>query len=256
MSKGLVWVVPQVSLNAGKTLLGKACLQEFTFNLADVTVHCYHIDNGAHASSDFKQDCSDKGHIQSFSGIGAQHQNAHAERNIQTLNYWARTMMVHFALHWPSDSVDKLYLWSFKISCLIELTPLEIFVRTKSNHQDLLQTHVWGCPDYVTPKSRMTRKFPIGTIALVLVSFLVSLSNIFPWFHMSGTPLLVLWALSIMWCVSTFFRLSTIILPLKIPLLHPSTTIILTLAAIGMEIEINRGGKLTVVGTFSMSLHL
>ncbi len=84
VSSGLVRVVPQVFLGAGETLLGKARFEEWIFNLAGVTVNCYHSDNGMYASSNFKQDCSDKGQVQSFSGVEAQHQIAHAEQSIQT----------------------------------------------------------------------------------------------------------------------------------------------------------------------------
>ncbi|KAL7461742.1 hypothetical protein ACHAXS_003253, partial [Conticribra weissflogii] len=172
VSSGLVRVVPQVSLGAGETLLGKARFEEWIFNLAGVTVNRYHSDNGVYASPDFKQDCSDKDQVQSFSGVGAQHQNAHAERNIQTLSYWARTMMVHCALHWPSDNADELNLWPFAMehaawlynrlpNRVSGLTPLEVFTRTKSDHQDLLRAHVWGCPVFVLdPKLQDGKKIP------------------------------------------------------------------------------------------------
>ena len=29
------------------------------------------------------------------------------------------------------------------------LTPIEIFTKTKSDHQDLLWSHIWGCSVYV-----------------------------------------------------------------------------------------------------------
>ena len=44
------------------------------------------------------------------SGVGAKHQNAHAERTIQTISYWARIMMVHTAINWPSDGADDICL--------------------------------------------------------------------------------------------------------------------------------------------------
>lgn len=72
--------------------------------LAGVTVHNYHSDDGVGVSSDF---------MQSFSDIGAQDQNVHVEQDTQTLRYWARTMMVNCAFHWPSDDADKLTLRSF-----------------------------------------------------------------------------------------------------------------------------------------------
>jgi hypothetical protein len=52
----------------------------------------------------------DKGQPQSFSGIGAQHQNAWAEHAIQTIIYMARYFMVHSSLHWTDQgSMTSLY---------------------------------------------------------------------------------------------------------------------------------------------------
>ena len=47
--------------------------------------------------------------MQSFSGVGAQHQNAEAERSIQTVMYMARSFMIHAALHWGEDGADKRF---------------------------------------------------------------------------------------------------------------------------------------------------
>ena len=51
---------------------------------------------------------------QSFSGVGAQHQNSKAERAIQTIMYMARTFMVHSSLHWTDMGADDISLWLFK----------------------------------------------------------------------------------------------------------------------------------------------
>ena len=56
----------------------------------------------------YKEDCWHEQQAQSFLGVGAQHQNAHAERDIQTISNWARHMMVHAAIHWPSDGADNI----------------------------------------------------------------------------------------------------------------------------------------------------
>lgn len=52
---------------------------------------------------------------QAFSGVGAQHQNAIVKHAIQTISYWACTIMVHTAIHWPSDGDDEIWLCSFVI---------------------------------------------------------------------------------------------------------------------------------------------
>jgi transposase InsO family protein len=51
---------------------------------------------------------------QSFSGVGAQHQNAEAERVIQTVMYMARSFMIHAALNWGKDGSDDLKLWTLR----------------------------------------------------------------------------------------------------------------------------------------------
>ncbi len=65
--------------------------------------------------------------------------------------------MIHAALHWGSDGLDDLSLWSFAVDHAAWLynrilqrqsgiTPLEMVSSMKSDHQDLLRLHVWGCP--------------------------------------------------------------------------------------------------------------
>ena len=51
-------------------------------------------------ADEYRADCENKGQTQSFSGVGAQHQNARAELAIQTIMYMARTFMIHSSLHW------------------------------------------------------------------------------------------------------------------------------------------------------------
>ena len=71
----------------------------------------YRSDNGIFTSKSWKQHCEIKHQTQEFSGVGDQHQNAVAEQSIQTLSNWARTMMIHMALHWPTQ--EDVSLWPF-----------------------------------------------------------------------------------------------------------------------------------------------
>jgi hypothetical protein len=109
---------------------------------------------------EFWRDCKKKEQSQSFSGVGAQHQNAHAERAIQTIMYMAQTFMVHASLHWTERGLDNLSLWSFTVKHLVwvynrvpnvrlGLTPTELITREPSDYKDLLHCHVWGCPVFV-----------------------------------------------------------------------------------------------------------
>ena len=80
--------------------------------------------------------------------------------------------MIHAALHWGSDGSDDLSLWSFAVDHAAWLynripqqksgiTPLELVTNIKSDHRDLMRTHVWGCPVYVLdPKLQDGKKLP------------------------------------------------------------------------------------------------
>ena len=115
-ASNLVRVQNQISLNAGETVLGKHQFEEWIWNLAGVLAKDYHSDNGIFSSQAFREDCRVKQQTQSFSGVGAKHQNARAERAIQTISYCARSMMVHAALHWPADGSDNIRLWAFAVT--------------------------------------------------------------------------------------------------------------------------------------------
>ena len=60
----------------------------------------YHDDNGIFAYDAYCCNCEGMEQTQSFSGVGAQHQNTWVDRAIQTIMYMACTFMVHSALHW------------------------------------------------------------------------------------------------------------------------------------------------------------
>ncbi len=80
--------------------------------------------------------------------------------------------MVHVSLHWSQNGADNLALWGFTVkyavwlhncipNCLHGLTPLELLTKTKTNHCDLLHTHIWGCPVYVLdPKLQDGKRVP------------------------------------------------------------------------------------------------
>ena len=79
--------------------------EEWIWEQAAARVQHYHSDNGVFTAEIFKDDYKDKQQTQSFRGVGAQHQNAEAERAIQTVMYMAHSFMIHVALHWSSDGV-------------------------------------------------------------------------------------------------------------------------------------------------------
>ena len=167
---GFTFVKMQVSLRAGETILAK---EEFENIMLDhgATVRKYHGDNGIFVSKAWREHCDDRGQAYDFSGVGAHHQNANAERAIQTVSYWARAMMVNAAIHWPEKGGDQS-LWPFAMLYATWLfnrlpgydtgvTPLELLTQQKSDHADLRRAHVWGAPTYVLdPKLQDDKKIP------------------------------------------------------------------------------------------------
>ena len=84
-TSGLIWVENQVSLGASETIMGKECFEQWLYNIACVEVKHSHGDNGIFSLEEYRLECSKKKQLQSFSGVGVQHQNSKAEQAIQTL---------------------------------------------------------------------------------------------------------------------------------------------------------------------------
>jgi transposase InsO family protein len=161
-----------VSLGVGETIMSKIRFEERLWEMAAAEISHLHSDNGVFTANMFHEDCKSKHQPQIFSGVGAQHQNSLAERAIQAIVYMARTFMVHVSLHSCERGVDDLALWGFPVkhaawvynhvpNRLSGLTPLELLTKTKSDHRDLLRSHVWGCPVFVLdPKLQDGKKIP------------------------------------------------------------------------------------------------
>ena len=156
----IIHVKNQVSLGAGETLASKVSFEQWLWEISMARVKHYHSNNGIFVSAEFREQCKEDSQMQSFSGVGAQHQNAEAERSIQTVMYMARSFMIHVALHWGEDQSDDLTLWSFVVDYAAwlynripqrrsRITPIKFASKTKSNHLDLNHAHVWGCPCFV-----------------------------------------------------------------------------------------------------------
>jgi len=187
-ASGLVKVYPQVTLGVGDTLAAKHSFEEFLMEAAHVTVKQWHSDNGIFVANEFKEDCREKHQTQTFSGVGAQHQNAKAERGIQTIMWMARSFMLHVGLRWNEHGVDDLGLWTFAVqhaawiynrlpNMQTGLTPNEVLTGTLSHDRiDLERTHVWGCPAFVLdPRLQDGKKIPLsGIVVHVWVNFLDS----------------------------------------------------------------------------------
>lgn len=169
---GAIQIENQVSLGASNTLNAKCHFEEWLYEHACAEVKHYHGNNGIFTAAEFRADCREQQQHQTFSGVGAKHQNGRAERAIQTIMYMARTFMIHVSLHWSERGVDDLALWPFAVRHAVwlhnrlpnqvsGLSPMEILTCTRTTHRDLLRTHVWGCPVYVlNPKLQDGKKIP------------------------------------------------------------------------------------------------
>jgi hypothetical protein len=93
---------------------------------------------------------------QTFSGVGAKHQNERAEWSIQMIMSMACTFMIHISLHWDEQGSDVVALWPFAIHHIVSLynclpngvtglSPMEILTGTRLDQRDLLCTHEWAC---------------------------------------------------------------------------------------------------------------
>ncbi len=75
----------QHQAGAIKTVMGKARFEQWLWDQCVSEVKHYHGDNGTSSAEEYHRDSDEKGQSQSFSGVGAQHQNARAEQAIQTI---------------------------------------------------------------------------------------------------------------------------------------------------------------------------
>jgi hypothetical protein len=162
----------QVSLCSSEIIMGKERFEQWLYDIACVKVKHFHGDNGIFSSEEYRLECSEKKQLQSFSGVGAQHQNSKAEQAIQTIMYMACTFLVHSSLHWTVMGADDISLWPFAVKHVVwsynrvpnyesGLIPLELLTKQKANHCNILRSHVWGCPAYVLePKLQNGQKLP------------------------------------------------------------------------------------------------
>jgi hypothetical protein len=106
---------------------------------------------------------------QRISATGAHHQNAIAERAIQTITTSARAMLLHLKVHWPDEYDTKLWPFALQYAAWLynytpksnNLAPIEIFTRQMTNCEFLRRAKVFGCPVYVLePRLQDGKKIP------------------------------------------------------------------------------------------------
>ena len=99
---GLIKVYHQASLATVDTLRSKRTFEQEAAQCG-IQVQKYHADNGTFTSKAFEDHLQDVNQGMDLCGVGAHHQNAIAERGIQTVHNSARAMMLHLAIHWPDQ---------------------------------------------------------------------------------------------------------------------------------------------------------
>ena len=117
-ASNFVYVEFQTSIGAGETVMGQTRFEQLCWYLTGVAIKNFHSNNGVYDASVFHGNCISKDQSQTLSGVGAKHQKAVAGCNIQTLCYWAHHMMVHAAVHWPSNGSNNIRLYLFPFSML------------------------------------------------------------------------------------------------------------------------------------------
>jgi len=113
-----MFIYNQVTLSAGETLVAKQSSESF-LKLFGFAVSNYHGDYGVSNSQAFRKDCHFKQQQITFSGFGAHHKIAVTEHSIQTVIGWARTQLLHDAIHWPE--MANLNLWPFALQHAVYL---------------------------------------------------------------------------------------------------------------------------------------
>jgi hypothetical protein len=167
-ASNFIHVVPVVNFTAGEALRAK---REFEAEMSSmgVTVLHYHTDNGVFTASQFQDQLAKEGQGISFSGVGAHHQNAVAERAIGTVTSMSRTMMLHAKMRWPKAVTTNLWPMAMKHAQHLlnhmptdnNVCPLDIVLGTTVPRTALRNLHVWGAPCFVLdPKLQDGHKIP------------------------------------------------------------------------------------------------
>ena len=155
-SSTLIHIGHQSSTCVGDTLRSKHSFEHFAESTG-VSITGYCADNHIFNAKDYVDDCAAQNQTIDFCGVGAHFQNA-AERAIQTITTWVRTLLIDAAIHWP-DEVDlalrhmamdhAVYVWNHLPKQGVGFSPMELFTGVRSDHTTLNRLHVWGCPVYV-----------------------------------------------------------------------------------------------------------
>ena len=149
----------QISATAEDTVESKHAFERFALSHG-VTIKKYRADNGAFNTRVFKEAVVAANQRIDFCAAYAHHQNAIAERMIQTITTRARSQLIHAMHHWPD--VITAELWPYPIKMVVDvhnnspsahgLSPVELFTGVK-RRANLNLMHPFGCPAFVLDKA-------------------------------------------------------------------------------------------------------
>ena len=147
----------QHSLNGEETVLSKNKFERFMLDNGAEVKH-YRSDNGIFTKQRFMEEILNNDQVISCCGVGAHHQNAHAERAIRTVITSSRTMILHAILRWPDETKTDFWPMAVQHASYIHnivprmdcgISPIEMLTKSFSKNNLLNTLPVWGCPTYV-----------------------------------------------------------------------------------------------------------
>lgn len=115
---GHVAIKFQRGLSAAETLRSKMEYERERLHVG-VRVQAYRADNGTFTAQAMVDHIQQMDQTITYSGAGAQHQNANAERAIQTATNDTRAIMLHAALHWP-ETIQQNGPWPWRTQLMFE----------------------------------------------------------------------------------------------------------------------------------------
>lgn len=147
-------IVNQVSLDAPETVRGKHLFEREARSFG-VNVKSYRGDNGVFKAKEYQKDLEIHDQTIEFSGVRGHHQNGIVERAIRTITESARAMLLHAAIHWPSET--SLDMWPMAMEYAVWIwnqmpredsgySPEELFSGVMTDLTELRRAQVWGCP--------------------------------------------------------------------------------------------------------------
>ena len=130
----------------------------------------YRTDNGIYTSKEFMKEIYKENQGISHSGVGGHHHNGVAENNIKIIIRNARVMKIYASMRCPTCSdkslcpmsvLHEVQLYNHIPRIGSNLSPLELWTKSKQSKSYLLNSHPWGCPVYVLdPRLQDGQKIP------------------------------------------------------------------------------------------------